>query len=212
MVNRLITNLDSSNVSRPDYIAVVVPKNCEPELSLILAELFNMCLDESCFPDCWKVLSVVPEFKNIQERSTAKNFHPVSHLSVVSNVFEKPKNNRIVDHQEKCGLFFSDFQYGFRSSWSTTNLLTVVCDRVSWSFNRSGATQVVALDISKAFDRVWHAGLLHKIKSYWVSGQVFGFISSFLSNKQLRVVLDGKSLKEYPVNAGVPEGSILGLH
>ena len=116
MVNRLITNLDSSNVSRPDYIAVVVPKNCEPELSLILAELFNMCLDESCFPDCWKVLSVVPEFKNIQERSTAKNFHPVSHLSVVSNVFEKPKNNRIVDHQEKCGLFFSDFQYGFRSS------------------------------------------------------------------------------------------------
>ena len=74
------------------------------------------------------------------------------------------------------------------------------------------ATQVVALDISKAFDRVCHAVLRHKIKSYWVSGQVFGLISSFLSNKQLRVVLDGKSLQEYPVNAGVPQGSILGLH
>ena len=87
----------------------------EPELSYILAELFNMCLKESCFPDCWKVSSVVPVFKNVGERSTAKNYRPVSLLSVVSKVFEKLVNNRIVDHLEKCGIF-SDFQYGFRSS------------------------------------------------------------------------------------------------
>ena len=68
----------------------------------------------------------------------------------------------------------------------------------------------MALDISKAFDRVWHAGLLHKLKSYGISGQIFGLISSFLSNRRLRVILDGKSSQEYPVNAGVPEGSILG--
>ena len=53
-------------------------------------------------------------------------------------------------------------------------------------------------------------GLLHKLKSYGISGQIFGLISSFLSNRQLRVVLDGKSSQEYPVNAGVPQGSILG--
>ena len=74
----------------------------------------------------------------------------------------------------------------------------------------SGATRAVALDTSKAFDRVWHAGLLHKPKSYGISGQIFGLISSFLSNRRLRVVLDGKSSQEYPVNAGVPQGSILG--
>ena len=68
----------------------------------------------------------------------------------------------------------------------------------------------MALDISKAFDRVWHAGLLHKLKSYGISGQIFGLISSFLSNRRLRVVLDGKSSQGYPVNAGVPQGSILG--
>ena len=62
----------------------------------------------------------------------------------------------------------------------------------------------MALDISKAFDRVWHAGLLHKLKSYGISGQIFGLISFFLSNRQLRVVLDGKSLQEYPGHAGVP--------
>ena len=128
---------------------------------------------------------------------------------MISKLFEKLVNNRIVDHLEKCGLF-SDFQYGFRSSRSTADLLTVVPDRIVRAFNRSGATRAVALDISKAFDRVWHAGLLHKLKSYGISGQIFGLISSFLSNRRLRVVLDGKSSLEYPVNDGVPPGSILG--
>ena len=151
---------------------------------------------------------MVPVFKNVGERSTVKNYHPVSLLSVVSKVFEKHVNNRIVDHLEKCGLF-SDFQYGFRSAQLTADLLTVVSDRIARAFNRSGATRAVALDISKALDRVWHAGLLHKHKSYGISGQIFGLISSFLCNRQLQVVLDGKSSQEYPVNAGVPERSIL---
>ena len=68
----------------------------------------------------------------------------------------------------------------------------------------------MALDISKDFYRVWHPGLLHKLKSYGISGQIFGLISSFLSNRRLQVVLDGKSSEEYPVNVGVPQGSILG--
>ena len=80
MVKKVILNLHSSKTSGPDCIPVVVPKNCEPELSYALAELFNMCLKESCFPDCWKVLLVVPVFKNIGERSTAKNCGPVSPL------------------------------------------------------------------------------------------------------------------------------------
>ena len=81
------------------------------------------------------------------------------------------KQNRIVDHIGKCGLF-SDFQYGFRSSRSS-------------AFNRLGATRAVALDISKALVRVWYAGLLHKLKSYGILGQIFGLIFSFLSNRRL---------------------------
>ena len=192
MVKKVIMNLVLSKASGPEIIPVVVLKNCEPELSYILAELFSKCLKESCFPDCWKVSSVVPVFKNVGERSTAKNYYPVSLLSVVSKVFGKLVNNGIVDHLEKCGLF-SDFQYDFRSSRSTADLLTVVSDRIARALNKSGATRAVALDISKAFDRVWHAGLLHKLKSNGISGQIVGLISSFLSNRQLRMVLDGKS-------------------
>ena len=88
MVKKVITNLDSSKVSCSDYIPVVVLKNCEPELSYKLAE---------------------------RERSTAKNYRPVSLFPAVSKVFEKLVNDRIVDDLEKSDLF-SDFQYGFRSS------------------------------------------------------------------------------------------------
>ena len=115
MVEKVIMNLDLSKESGPDCIPVVVLKNCEAELSYILAEFFNKCLKESCFPDSWKVSLVVLVFKNVGEWSTAKKCHPVSLLSVISKVFEKLKNNRIADRLEKCGLF-SSFQYGFRSS------------------------------------------------------------------------------------------------
>ena len=86
MVKKLIMNYDLSKASGPNCIPVVVLKNCEPELSYILAELFNKCLKESCFPDSWKVSSVVPVFKNVGERSTARKPRPVNILSVVVNL------------------------------------------------------------------------------------------------------------------------------
>ena len=77
MVKKVIANLDSSNSSCPDCILVVILKNCEPELSYILPELFNMCLKEFCFPDCRKILSAVLVFKNVGERSASKSYHLV---------------------------------------------------------------------------------------------------------------------------------------
>ena len=104
----------------------------------------------------------------------------------------------------------SNFQYGFRSSRSTANLLTIVSDRIARAFNRSGATQTAALDLSNTFDRVRYAGLLHKLTFYGMSGPILGLVSSFLCNRLLEVVLDRTSSQEYPVNAGIPQGSILG--
>ena len=154
----------------PDCIPVVVTlvySSGDSKLSSIVAELFNKCLKESYFSDFWKVSSVVSVFRNVGERSTAKNYGLVSLLSVVSKLFEKPANNRIVDHLEKCDLF-SNFQYGFRFSQSTADLVTVAPDRIFRAFNRSGATRTVALDMSRAFYRVRHAGFLHKLKCYGI--------------------------------------------
>ena len=105
LIKKVITNLNSSKASGLDCIPVVVLKNCDPELSYILAELFNMCLKEYCFQDFWKVSFVVPVFKNVGKRSTVKHYRPDSIFSVVSKVFEKLVNNWLVDHLENCGLF-----------------------------------------------------------------------------------------------------------
>ena len=154
---------------------------------------------------------VVPVFKNVMERSTAKRYFPFSVLSVVNKIFETLVNNRIVDHLDKCGRY-SDFQYGIRSSRSTADLMTVVSDRVAGAFNMSGAARAVALDISKAFDRVCHAGHLYKLKSYGISGQIFSRISSFLGNSLLRVVLDGKSSQDIQLLLKFLKGAFLVLH
>ena len=117
-------NLDSSKACGPDYIPVVVLMNCEPEFSYILAELFDMCLKESCFQDCWKVLSVVPVFKSVGERSAAKDYLLVNLLSVVSKIFEKLVINRV------------------RSCRSTKDLLKVGSGRISrayWGYSSCSA-------------------------------------------------------------------------
>ena len=121
MVKKVIMNLDLSKASGPDCIPVVVLKNCEPEHSYLLAELFSMCLKESCFPDFWKATLMVAVFRNVGKRSIAKIYCHVSLHSVVSKVFEELVNNRIVDCLERYGRF-SAFQYGFRSSRSTADL------------------------------------------------------------------------------------------
>ena len=94
LVKKIVTNLDLSRASGLDCIPVVVLKKCEPELSYILAQLYNVCLKESCFPDCWKVSSAVPVFKNVGEWYMIKNYRTLSLLSVVSKFFKK------LDHLE----------------------------------------------------------------------------------------------------------------
>ena len=106
MTEKIITNFDLSKASGPDCILVVVLKNSEPELSKILAKFFNICLKESCFPDFWKVSSVLPVLKNVAERSPTKNYLSDSLPSVVGTVFEKLAKNRFIDHLEKHGLYF----------------------------------------------------------------------------------------------------------
>ena len=80
MLKRSQQALIHKKASCSDCIPVVVLKKCEPELSYILAKFFNMCLKESCFPDCWKASLVVPVFQNVGERYTAKNYCPVINL------------------------------------------------------------------------------------------------------------------------------------
>ena len=160
MVKKIITNRQR----RLLLIPVVVLRNCEPELSYILAELFNMCMNRSCFPDRWKVSFFWLQLKTI----TLLVFF-------LCKVFQKLVSNTVVDHLEKCGLF-SNFQYGFRSSRSTAVFLTAVSDRIDGDFTSSGATRAAALDICMVVF-FWHGGLLYQLQYYGISVQTFCLIS-----------------------------------
>lgn len=208
-ISSIIATLDISKATGPDGIPAILFQKCSPELSSVLSRLYNKCLSEGCFPSSWKFASVIPVFKNCGEQSNPKNYRPISLLPIISKIFEALINDKIVYHLESNNLF-SDSQYGFRSSRSTADLLTVITDRIYSALNKSGEARAVALDISKAFDKVWHAGLLKKLVAYGIKGPLLQIIRSFLSNRKLKVVLDGQSSSSFSINAGVPQGSVLG--
>ena len=152
-VASVISDRDPSKATGPDGIPVILFQMCSPELSPILSKLFKKCMSESCFPGTWKQPSVIPVFKNCGERSDPRNYRPISLLPIISKIFETLINTSIVNHLNSQNLF-SDYQYGFRSGRSTADILTVINERIYRSLNASGETRAVALDISKAFDKV----------------------------------------------------------
>ena len=208
-VSRLIRDLDSSKATGPDEIPVVVLKNISPEISPILTKLFNRCLKEKSFPSSWKTSSVCPVFKGSGERSDPSKYRPISLLCIISKLFESVLNRHIMKYLNAHSLL-SDVQYGFRSSRSTADVLTVISHRISEALDSSFEGRVIALDISKAFDQVWHRGLLRKLTSYGISGRLYSTLRSFLLGRKMRVVVNGQKSDVFEINAGVPQGSVLG--
>ena len=97
----------------------------------------------------------------------------------------------IILNRNTTSNLLSDHQYGFRNGRSTGDLLAYTSHIWSLTLEKFGESQAVALDISKAFDRVWHHGLLNKLPSYGLPTKLCNWISSFLSNRHIRVTVDG---------------------
>ena len=142
------------------------------------------------------------------DRSNPSNYRPIALLSCLSKAFESILNRKIQKHLSTSDLL-SDRQYGFRKGRSTGDLLAFLTDSWSSSLSRFGETFAIALDISKAFDRVWHKSLLSKLPSYGFYPSLCTFISSFLSDRSISAVVDGHCSSPKPINSGVPQGSVL---
>ena len=162
---------------------------CSPGLSPVLAKLYNKCLAESCFPSCWKSSSVVPVFKNDGERSDPGKHRPINLLPIISKISESFINDSFTKHLDFTGLFF-DFQYGFHVFWSIADILTVLSESIYNSLDAGGETRAIALE---GINKVWHAGLFHKLKAYGVISPILSILESFLQDRSSKVVLDGQS-------------------
>ncbi len=170
-------------------------------------KLFCLCLSTSTFPSCWKSAHIQPIPKK-GDRSNPSNHRPIALISCLSKAFESILNRKILKHLSAHNLL-SDRQYGFRKGRSTGNLLALLAESWSSSLRGFGATFAVALDVSKAFDRVWHRSLISKLLSYGFYPSLCTFIWSFLSDRSIAAVINGHCYSSKPINSGVPQDSVL---
>ena len=184
-------------------------KICDSLIVRPLSIIFKNCLQTGTFPNNWKKSNVVPIHKK-GDKQLLQNYCPVSLLPVCSTIFERIVFNPMLEFLEENNLLCLH-QSRFHSSDSCQNqLLSIVYD-IYASFDQISTLEVRAnfLDISKAFDKVWHEGLLFKLEHIGISGNLLSFLKSFLNNRFQRVVLNGQCSNWSSVLVGVPQGSHL---
>ncbi len=202
-----LSGLNPQKAYGPDGVPPIVLKNCASVETPCLVKLFSLYLSTSTFPSCWKYAHIQPVPKK-GDCSNPSNYRPIALLSCLSKAFKTILNKWFLKHLSSFNLLL-DRQHDFRKERSTGDLLAFLTDSWSSSLSRFSETFLpVAIDISKAFDRVWHKSLLSKLCPYG-SISLCTFISSFLSGHPISAVVDGYCSKPISINSGAPQGSVL---
>ena len=205
-----IRKTDSIKSHGCDDLSVDMIKLCDTAIVEALCMIFERCITNGVYPSSWKKANVVPIHKT-GNRQCKTNYRPISLLPILSKIFEKQLFDVIYDHLSRNKLLTPN-QSGFRPGYSTINQLLFITHKIYCAIDDtpSKETRAVFLDLSKAFDRVWHKGRIHKLRSNGISGNMLALVSNFLIGGKQRVVLNGKTSEWKNIVAGVPEGSVLG--
>ena len=207
-VAKLLRNIKTSKASGPDNIPNIVLKECATELSPAVSCLFQCSLDSGSLPSDWTNANIAPIYKK-GDRHKAENYRPVSLTSVLSKLLEHIICRSMMTHFEKNNVL-TNLNHGFRSGHSPETQLAITIDDLARNYDKGLQTDVVILDFSKAFDTVPHDRLLHKLEAYGIRGQLLDWITTFLTTRKMRVMVDGEFSSEAAVISGVPQGTVLG--
>lgn len=212
-VEKQFERINTNKASGPDGLNARVLKECRTEIAPVLAIIYNASLSQGSVPDDWRQANVAPIFKKGEKYDPA-NYRPVSLTCICCKTLEHIIVSNMNKHLASESIL-ADCQHGFRCRRSCeTQLVQFVHDLASnldGSVNRGHKqTDVIIMDFAKAFDKVPHRRLLYKLEYYGIRGSTHKWISSWLSGRSQRVVLEGQASDPVPVLSGVPQGSVLG--
>ena len=182
---------------------------CDNTVALPIKIIFQHLLITSTYPDLWKLANVISIFKK-GDKQLIKNYRPIYLLPICGKIFENIIFNNLYSYFNANYLITKN-QSGFRPGDSTSYQLLYLVNEIHEPFEdpKSLEVRAVFLDISKAFDKVWHDGLIFKLKQNGISGRLLSLLENYLSRKQ-RMVLNGSHSDCSKIDSGVPQGSALG--
>ena len=206
----LVRNLNPNKAMGPDGISARMLILADASVVLPLKLIYSNILNKSIYPDQWKLANVTPIHKKGSKQIVA-NYRPISLLPICGKIFEKLIFNSLYTYLTNHKLITKN-QSGFRSGDSTTNQLLFLVNEIHEAFENPKFLEVraVFLDISKAFDKVWHDGLIYKLEQNGVSGNLLKLTRSYLHNRKQRVVINGSCSDYFSIESGVPQDSVLG--
>ena len=207
-VKDVLRNLNVNKASGPDLISPRLLKEGAIILSWPLSIIFNRSLEQGYFPTCWKFGNVTPIHKK-DDKSAPSNYRPITLLSSLGKALERCVHKYLYNYIIENAIL-TPFQSGFVRGDSTTNQFLHTYHTFCNAVDSGKEVRLVFCDISKAFDRVWHRGLLHKLSGIGCSDKITSWFSSYLTGRKQRVVLAGHVSEWISVLAGVPQGLILG--
>ena len=206
----VVNDLNPTKAHGWDDISIRMIKICGETIVTPLRIIFETAIETGVYPDSWKCGNIVPVHKKA-DKNLVKNYRPISLLPICGKVFEKIIYNNLFNFFMANNILVKN-QSGFLPGDSCVSQLLSITHEIYKAFDGNPSLEVrgVFLDISKAFDKVWHKGLLYKLKCYGVEGKAYALLENYLMNRKQRVVLNGQTSSWENVNAGVPQGSVLG--
>ena len=204
-IHDILSKLKVKKAAGIDGITPRLLRVCAKSISSSLSVLFNRSFEEEVFPSAWKRSLVVPSFKR-GDSSNPSNYRPIALLPVVGKVCERVVFNRLYRFLSP---HLVDHQSGFRKGDGTTLQLLRLIQTWSEAIDSSCYIGAIFFDLQKAYDKVWHAGLLAKLEAAGIHGSALNWFRSYLSGRSQRTKVDGEVSGPAPVLAGVPQGAIL---